>query len=254
MSELIREALSLVIDIARQSQECRLVELPGARVALVRGDSVQILDHDRKKRCEEVATLQSFCRWLMAVGTDRDVQVVVFADRVIAEVDLESHLKDECSMPIRPSAAMEALTAWMEKPLSVQDVVRLLRTALADTYDSRHLATFKRVDFQRFKTASQKVSHAGESLGRAVEKLAQSADGEIPEVLTFELNLSNLDVPFGKAKLQFAVEVNCDSERVAIHPIGDCVAEARASLKQALLAWLDGQLPEKWIVLAGDDE
>ena len=247
---MIKDALEFLVQIGRKSQDCQTIGLPGNRIALVRGDMIELYDQDRQPRSVCVQTLSSFVRWVKAVGYGRDVQVVVSDTAVTTTVDIEEHICDRCMLPLQPSAAMNALQAWSVQPATVPEVVRMLRTALDGTYNKQHLATFKRVDFQRVKSTMQKVSHAGESLGRSIEKMAQSTDGEVPEVLTFDVDVFELDVGFAKRQVQYAVDVNCDSERVAIFPIGDCVTAARKAIKADLVSWLDQAL-EDCLVLAG---
>lgn len=247
---MIKDALQFLVSIGRQSDEVKTVKLPGNKLALARGDQVTEYDCDRKELLVAVETLESFVRWVVTIGTSRDVQIVVSNSAVTAVVDPESHICDRCVLPLQPSAAMEALMDWSAQPATVPEVVRMLRTALDGTFNKQHLATFKRMDFQRVKATAQKVSHAGESLGRSIEKMAQSSDGEVPEILAFEVDVFELDIGFAKRQLQYAVDVNCDSERVAIVPIGDCLTAAKRAIKADLVKWLDQSLTD-CLILAG---
>lgn len=249
---MIKEALQLLVDLGRSADRPQVVDLPDHKVALVRGEEIVMLDKDRMHRFVEVETLASFVRWVKEIGDDRDVQIVVTEREVRAAVDLESHICDECVLPLKESAAFNALQNWTRVATAVPLVVRLLRTALDGTFNNQHMAAFRRVDFQRIKATSLKVTHAGESLGRTVEKLAQSAEGEIPETLTFEVAIFDLDIPFAKRKLKYAVDVDCDSERVGITPVGDNVAIAVREVKAELVAWLDSAVAG-CLVLAGAD-
>lgn len=247
---MLKEALQLLVDLSQKSETAQRVPLPGHRIALVRGNDIELYDEDRKARTVTVDSLASFNRWVAAIGDGRDVQITVSSSCITAIVDCEEHINDTCHAPLPLSAAWESLAHWSGGPLPVAEVVKLLRTTLDGTFNKQHLPTFRSVDFQRMKAAAMKVSHTGESMGRTVEKLAQSSAGEIPEILTFELEVYALDVAFTRRKVQFAVDVNCDSERIAITPVGDCITEAIKATKAELIEWLDTKL-EGCLILAG---
>lgn len=247
---MIKEALELLVDLGRKSKEARLLDLPGHRAALVRGDDIELYDKDRQPRNVRVETLASFVRWVKSIGMGRDVQILVGDEQVIAFVDIEDHIVDVCILPLEKSAALQWLTIWADQPLSVTEVVRGLRTALDGAFEKSYLPTFRRIDFSRMKSSAIKVTHTGESMGRSVEKQAQSAEGEIPDVLAFDVSAYSIDVAFAKYKMRYAVDVLCDTERIAITPIGDGVDRAIYGAKAELVAWLDTALPD-CMVLSG---
>ena len=250
---MLREALELLVKLGRDSDQPQKIQLPGNRIALATRGQLEIYDCDRAERECEVQTLESFVRWVKKIGQGREVEVFVGKRAISACVDYEKPVTDEIVLPLQLSAAMKALLLWSENPTPVPEVVNLLRTSLDGTFDKSYLPVFKRVDFSRMKASSIRTSHSGESMGRTVELLAQSSEGEIPEVVAFDINVFSLDIPFAKQKLRFAVNVNCDSERIGIRPIGDVVDQAFRSAKAELVDWLDSAL-DGCLILAGVDE
>ena len=107
----------------------------------------------------------------------------------------------------------EALTAILKGTWKQSDLVRLLRTKLAGCFDERFLAVLKRVDFRRMNATSSKVSHTGDTLGKAVEASVQSSEGDIPEIVTFTIPIfGNADLVTFKETIRFAVDSDPNTE------------------------------------------
>lgn len=249
---MIREALQYLTDIGRKASEAQVIDLPDRKMGVVLEGKLTPYDRDRPGRKVRVATLASLVDWASVLGDGRDVQVLVGEVNVTCDVDLDEVVPDRCQMEMEISRPMAALMKWRGGPLSIKQVVGLLRAELDGTCDKNYLSVFRRVDFSRANSSSRAISHASESMGRSVEMTAQSSHGEIPETLVFQVPMYRLGVPMPAQTLRYAVDVDSANETVAISEIGDCLRVARENARADVAEFLTKQLPEGSLVLIGE--
>lgn len=243
---MIQEALKYLVGVGASAAKPELIKLPENRIGVVINGQMVEYAGDRHARSVKVGTLASLVDWTVAIGSDRDVQVVLDQDKIECWVDLEEAVSDHCELRLVHSKALDALATWCEGQMSLRSVVRLLRGPLAGTFDEKYLAIFRRVDFARANNGGKTIKHDGESLGRTIEKAAQSSAGEIPEVLTFSVPWFQIGWAAEPKTLRFAVDVDCDNEAVSLTPIGDCWSAAdtlaRQEIAEHLMKSLGGSL------------
>jgi hypothetical protein len=201
-----------------------------------------------------LTTLSDLEQWLLDYGTD-DAEPVVFvgAAKVIALTDRQlPHLRSAACVPLNFSQAWLALDAACRAPGLKQDAfVRALRGPLAGCIDPKWLAVFRRINFTRSNATDRGIGHAGEKLGRSVEKLAQSADGEIPEQLTISLPVFQLS-ELTCQTVRCAVEVDADSEMIRLIPSADDWQDAIDTARRQIAAWVREHKPDIVTVYMGN--
>jgi hypothetical protein len=148
------------------------------------------------------------------------------------------------------SAAWATVKELCDQGFRQKDFVRAVRGPLFGTTDPRWLPVFRRMDFQRLAKSTREVSNAGEKLGRSVEMAAQSADGEIPESMTFVLPVFTLQ-ELRARELRVAIEVDVDTERIRGGRIGDDFDAAFQAARYEIVEWLRDNVGEHITVLAG---
>lgn len=83
------------------------------------------------------------------------------------------------------------------------------------------------------------------------EARAQSASGEIPEKLVFDVNVfSNINSP--GVSLWFALDIDANIEAISINPIGDCIGDAYRTATRAIVSDLKRELPKALVVACCD--
>jgi hypothetical protein len=226
---VIKEALELLFSVGHKASDVKVIDLPGNKLGIVSPDGgIQEVAKDRIKRDQVVTDLLSLEKWVELIGMDRDVQIVVGTDNVVVKVDLEEpHSVDSCRLPLLLSAQMLDLIEWSKSARSMNTVVKSLRSVLQGCCSDEYRRIFSRVDFQRMNNGGKKIRHDGESLGKSIEKSAQSSEGDIPEMLVFEVKVFKNVHMLQKQKLYFAVEVNPETEMCSIHAVADCVELAK---------------------------
>ncbi len=223
---MLKEALAYLADLAVKGVTPQLMDLPGnKRLLWVPGSEAQELEGNRTLRRDTVGNLSSFEAWIRAVGGDRDCDIWVRHDRIVAYVDpTEPHLVDSAKMPLNESEQLKTLRSW-KTGVNQQTFVRQLRTTFAELYDEKLLPVFRVLDFKRGSMTSRDVSHRGESLGRSIEELAQSRNGAIPEKMRFNVPLWDF-VSSPMAMIDMAIECDNVGERLILLPIGDAFTTA----------------------------
>ena len=108
----------------------------------------------------------------------------------------------------------------------------MLRGPLADTFDPQHLRVLKNLDFTRKSDGSRSVTHKSESLGRSVELAAQSRDGDIPEVIVFQVPRFDFEGS-PTIHVKMAVEVDAEADLISLFVIGDAFTQGtRSALRE----------------------
>lgn len=231
---MIKEALEFQFEQGKAFASAMCIELPENKVLLVKpGGETQILDKGPAVRKDSVATLKSFIDWCLMNGSELLLDVWVSESRVDAVNDfINPHACDRVSLRLTHSKAWETIASWNQKAFKQREAVRLLRGPLADTFDPQHLRVFKTLDFTRKNDGARSVSHKGESMGRSIEIAAQGREGEIPEVVVFELPCFDFEES-PRVHVKMAVEVDADNETIGLFVIGDAFIQGtRAALSE----------------------
>jgi len=238
---MLAEFLKSVSEMAVKAAKVQTVELPGNRMLVLNPDgSVEKFDKDRKTQHDRIASFTSLCDWASKYHlVDMVFKVSDLAVSVANDPDCP-HDCDTAVMPLAKSEAYSDLLDWVQTPRAVRPLIKGLRTKLYGTFDDRYLAIFKRLDFSRKNDGSKSVSHTSESMGRSVEIAAQSGAGEIPETLVFEVKLFD-GLPIDSYELRFAVDVDANTETVAITPVGSCIAKAHQETRLEIISRLKAE-------------
>lgn len=224
---MIKDALEYLVNLGRKTCAAERMALPGGRVLVtLPGGEVMDIRDDPTPIVDRLETLGDLIAWLNEhASVDGETCIFVDRRRVVALVHRElSHLTKRAIVELTPSVARVALDRWLaaESGYSQAAVVRLLRGELMDCYNPEILPIFRRLDFERRKQSAGAVTHARESLGRTVEALAQSSEGDIPETLLVTLPWT-VHPEGGKVPLRLAVQVSGDTETIRVYPEGDCI-------------------------------
>lgn len=231
---MLKEALDFQFEMGKRACEAKLVDLPENMVLLVKpGGETQVLEKGNAQRKDNVATLGSLIDWCMTNGAEDALDVWVSEKHVEAVNDFAhpSHT-DRARLTLSPSKAWESLVAWNQTGRKQRETVRLLRGPLANTFDDQHLRVLKNLDFTRKSDGSRNVTHRSESLGRSVELAAQSREGDIPEVIAFQVPRFDFEGS-PTVHVKMAVEVDAEADLISLFVIGDAFAQGtRAALRE----------------------
>lgn len=246
--EMLKELYLEVVANTRAAMVPKLVDLPDGKVLLYTpGSAPEVLDKDRVLHADNVSSTESMLDWCACYG-ESDLVVKVFRSRIeVSAYRSTAHLTDTLKFDLTLTPAVADLLLWCERPRTQAQVVAALRTTLAETFDDKMLPIFRRLDFSRKNDGSKSISHTGESLGKSVEARAQTASGEIPEILAFATEVySNISAP--PVLLRFALDVDANQEIIKITPIGDSIIHAYQVSSRAIVADLKAKLPEALVV------
>lgn len=247
-TSMLKELYEAIVSDAHMAMKPQLLAIPGGQVmVLAPGREPEIRDLDRNVHRDKVASVASLTDWCETYD-QAELVVKVFNDLITVDASRDlAHENDQVGFKLCHSKAFADLLLWIERPRSNAAVVTALRTSLYGTYDDKYLPVFRRLDFTRRNDGSKSVSHTGESLGKSIEAKAQSASGEIPEVLTFNLFLFN-NVICPSVDLRFAVDVDANAELIKLTPISDCIPVAFQVTKRAIVDDLQSKLPNALVL------
>lgn len=245
---MLKELYQAIVSDANMAMKPQLLAIPGGQVMILApGREPEVRDLDRKLHRDEVASVASLISWCETYD-QAELVVKVFNDLITVDASRDlAHENDQVGLKLCHCKAFADLLLWIERPRSNAAVVTALRTWLYGTFDEKYLPIFRRLDFTRRNDGSKSVSHTGESLGKSIEAKAQSASGEIPEVLSFNLRLYN-NVLCPSVDLRFAVDVDANAELIKLTPIGDCIPDAFLATKRALVDDLESKLPNALVL------
>lgn len=246
---MIKEALEYLFSKQDEANAIETKELPDNQLLVARtGEESRIVKRDRDGVKYSVCDIESIVSFIKDRATEEATHILIRDVHIQVWTDAENHIVDFAELKISPSAAYKDLMAWESAPRLQRSVVKALRGPLEGTFESSLLKIFKNLDFERMQGARAKVTHSGESLGRSIEQKVQSADGEIPEKLTFSLPLwRHLPVP--EVKLAYAVQADCDSMQIDISPIGDTIEDALYQTKVAMRQYLETAFPNILVMI-----
>lgn len=231
---MLKEALDFQHELGKKACEAKLLDLPENMVLLVKpGGETQVLDKGNAQRKDNVATLGSLIDWCMVNGAEDGLDVWVSEKHVEAVNDFAHPSNtDKARLTLTASKAWESLTAWNGTGRRQKDTVRTLRGPLAGTFEDQHLRVFKNLDFTRKSDGSRNVTHKSESLGRSVELAAQSREGDIPEVIVFQVPRFDFEGS-PTVHVKMAVEVDAEADLISLFVIGDAFVQGtRAALRE----------------------
>lgn len=245
---MLAEFVKAIGEMAVKSATVTTVELPNNRQLIVYPNgTTETVVKNRKVQTDAIASFTSFCDWVSLLGKKTNVIKVTNASVSVATDPSNPHESDSAKMDLKQSAAYADLLDWVKSPRAVRPLVRGLRTTLAGTFDPAYLGIFKRLDFSRKNDGSKSVTHTSESMGRSVEMAAQSGAGEIPEVLVFEVKLFD-GLPIDSYELRFAVDVDANTETVAITPVGSCISDAHQSTRLEIISRLKTEFESALVI------
>lgn len=235
---MLKAFVDSIVALAHGSNEPRTVDLPGNKLLLQVGDSVETHIKDRQTHYDRVLSLTSLVEWCF----DRENLVIKVSDDGIfavnnRDVPIDS---DSALLSFERSTAYADLLDWCKTPRTVAATRKGLTSKLAGTHDMAYLNIFKRLDFTRKNDGSKSATHTGESMGRSVEAVAQSGAGEIPDVLLFRCKLF-AGIPTSECDLRFAVTVDPNLETIALAPVGDCIVDAHQNTRIELVDRIKGE-------------
>lgn len=249
---MIKEALQHLIELGQKAAEVERLALPGGQVLIKMpgGEYMERAD-DPTPVFDKLETVDDLASWLRDNG-DMGNLPTVFVGESIIEAALYRTEARRAVVELKHSAAFKCLEMWCkaEAGFAQARVVRLLRGELAGCYNPAILAVFRRLDFTRRKQAGGELSHNKESLGRSVEAMAQSSSGEIPETILFDVPLYTLPEA-GKVPISVAVQVNSETETIAIYPEGDTIERAERETRERLRSVIASRVEEYVSVYKG---
>lgn len=245
---MLTELYQAIITTTKTSTTPKLVELPGGKVLLYIPDrEPQIMDVNPVLFDDKVSSVDSMLDWCGRMNED-ELFISVYRTHILVHSKREhAHTTNMLRFDLKMTEAMIDLLAWANRPRTQQQVVTALRTTLAETFDDKYLPIFRRLDFSRKNDGSKSIAHTGESLGKSVEARAQSASGEIPEKLVFDVNVFSNINSLG-VSLWFALDIDANIEQIKIEPIGDCIGDAYRLCAKTIVADLKRELPKALVV------
>lgn len=245
---MLKELYQQVVNDTKLSLVPKLIDLPDGQVLLYApGDESKVYTKDKVLYTDIVSSAESMLDWCTRYD-EEDLVVKVFGHRIVVAANRDhAHTLNILQFNLALTKSFSDLLLWVERPRTQQQVVAGLRTTLAGTFDEKLLPIFRRLDFQRKNDGSKTVTHTGESLGKSIEARAQTASGEIPETLVFDLPVySNILAP--TVTLRFALDVDPSQELIKIAPVGDCITDAYKACIRSIVADLKQKLPEALVV------
>lgn len=223
---MLKEALEFQHQLGAKSVQPSLVDLPSNKALLTKADGTsEILVKDRSLRKDSVSSLASLVNWCETYDAP-GLDIWVRENGVVAIYDFEQpHETDSVTLKLTHSLAWQSLVNWCNAPRKQKEAVRTLRGALGGTFDDAHLRVFRCLEFKRRNDGGRTSGHAGESLGKSIEALAQSAQGDIPERMVFSLPCFDFsDSP--TVQVLVAVEVDPEAETISVIAVGDSFKRA----------------------------
>ena len=249
---MLKELYVQVVEDTKKSVVPNLINLPGGKVLLhVPGTESKVLEKNNVQHSDIVSSTESMLDWCERYE-EENLVLKVFSRFIEVTADRNhEHLRNAVRFDLEHTRAMVDLLDWISRPRIQQQVVAAMRTTLAGTFDdAKLLPIFRRLDFQRRNDGGKSIAHAGESLGKSIEARAQSASGEIPETLVFDLNVyGNILTP--SVTLRFALDVDANQELIKISPVGDCIPDAYKVASRSIVADLKTKLPKALVVCCG---
>ncbi len=248
---MLKEALEFQYELGLKSVQASLIPLPDHRVLLVKpGGGSEVIEKGRVIRHDEVSTLASVVLWCETNAAVGKLDIWVAEKSVKVAIDSESAVNcNFVSLQLDGSRAWSTLCEQRGKSIRQKEFVRLLRAPLADSFDNQYLRVFQSLDFKRKNDGGRTVSHKGESLGRAIESIAQGRDGEIPERITFRIPRFDFHgSPI--VEITTAVEIDAEAETIMLLVVGDTLAFATRTALLDIREQLAKALPGASVYLA----
>ncbi len=178
-------------------------------------------------------------------------QVFVSENGVVGIID-QFDRAERVEMKFVPSSQMLEL-AKLKSATNQKMFVTALRSALHGCCSYPEMVNVARkIEFKRSSDGKTTVDHGRESLGRSVEKEVRSIAGDIPEELTFRVNL--LSVPSDlntQVELKFALDINVENETLMLIPMGDTEIRERNRVVAEITERLRQLVPESALVVSG---
>lgn len=231
---MLKDALAFIVDLADGRQTFKEFKEPGGRHVRLRSpdgtvDRLEVPNPRNYKSTD----IHSFVRVIETVDVV-DKSPIVFVrfcnDGVVATCYFsETERLDAIDLRINFSPQLLAFET-LHKPQLQRNVVKLLRDELYASIEPGLLPSLRSIDFQRRNDGSQTITHGRESLGKSVEKVVQSKNGDIPEKTQFAIPFfSARDFRDFEAKIPVAVDLDATNETICFAPEGDTMQLAYES-------------------------
>lgn len=236
---MLLEAINRIAQLGSKEKSVEIHEFCNRKKIVRQGDDFQILEVDPPPRNHSVSDLASF----VDATTDLKAEacmVFVGEEFVIAVLD-DGTRSDRVIWKLERSQAFLQLME-LATPCKQPAVVAALREELADTYDPKLLAIVRRLDFKRRNDGHSHIEHGRESLGRSVESVVQSSEGDLPEVTLFQLRCFK-DPSFDSSiSLKCAITPDAMTETLAFRPTGEQLGDELLRVRRRLVTELQEDL------------
>jgi len=237
---MLKEAIDRLAELGSEAAGIEIKELDQRKVVVRTGTTYATVERDpppRKYVAEQVVGFVAIVEQLATNGI-----VFVDSESVVAVLD-DDIRSDKIVMPLTESRALTALRE-LATPRDQRFLITKLREELAGCVEERFLATIRRLDFSRKNDGRSSIQHGKESLGKSVEAVVQSAEGDVAEVIVVSF-MAFTDIGAGSTiEVRCAVTLDAVNEKIAIRPVGEELTSgllrARQGVCEKLGALLDG--------------
>lgn len=205
-------------------------------------------DLDFPPRAHALHTAHSFAAAIVEIAAIERIAgrptcptVWVGYDYVQAVLDSSTHRIDHLTWSLERTAfAAELANLDSKRPFfPPRDLVRYLRTRLAENIPGNLLPVLRKVNFQTSKTSENVVDHTRESLGLQLTAQVSGADA-LPE--TFSLRGQLIRGFEFEVVVECFLDVDYQAGKLGLIPVGDGVAEAWDLTLEAVKSFLRDSL------------
>lgn len=239
---MFSEALSYLVKLGQQANAIEKVHLSNRKFLIRQGSAHSIMDVEPDPRnhfVEGVDSLMTVVSKLIAA--ESLAMVFVGEDKIVVHLD-GALRSDVVTMRFIPTPQLLAVRSLLASKVKQKDLVRVLREQLAGCCPVSLLPIIRRLDFKRASDGRSHVSHGKESLGRSVEAVVQSTEGEIPETVWFELP-AYIDFSMStQISFESALTVDATEEHFAFGSVGSTFANELQRLRLEYVTYIKNEL------------
>lgn len=223
---MLSDAINTLATLGTKANGIEVHDLDFRRKLIRTGDRYEQFRVSPPVRSYTVLDFNSFVSVVRAVAIDTQAIVFVNADGAYCYFD-ELERSDHVRLPFVRSRAYDAMLALGEKR-DQRTVITMLREQLANCIDPGFLSIVRRLDFKRRNDGANNLQHGRESLGKSVEQVVQSEQGEIPEYITASFPLWNVRGFASTVTVGYAVSIDIAVEQLSLKPVGEQLVNAIA--------------------------
>lgn len=230
------------------------VELGGRRRLMILKGTSEEIESEPKALTRSVSTIESIASVLRhEEAHDPEVvsQVYVNETGIVAIIDQDDRT-ERVSMSFEYSSQYLELLK-LKSATSQKAFVTALRSHLYGCCSYPDIVNIARkIEFNRTSDGKTSIEHGRESLGRQVEMAVRSVAGDIPEELTFRVNLfavpSDLNT---QVELKFALDIDVSNSTLMLLPTGDNETRERQRVINEIAQRVEQLVPEGTLVVSG---